>query len=527
MSNINDLLKDFDSKTIIILGLGREGLSSYQFFREHLPEKKLYLVDDKKLSDLDSVWMRIGKEDRDTHFSTSITELTKDEKFVASNNTARNFIIIKSPGIPPKNQLLLESVRIKSEFTSNTNIFFQLIETLEEGTVNVIGVTGTKGKSTTTSMIHHVLKNCNLQSILGGNIGIPPLSLWNKIKKLASLKNLASESTHTANTSKNIASESTHTANTSKNIASESTHVANTSKNTTKRPINIVLEMSCHQLKDAVFSPTMAVILDITPEHLDYYQNFEEYIQAKSQIARFQKSSDLLIFSDNEVAQELSKLSKAKKISFSLKNNVRHGEIIYKNEVIIKTEDLPVTGKHNILNSIPSIIIAKELGCETSDIQQSLMTFKTLPHRLEMVSNSDGIIYVNDSLSTTPASTIAAIDSFNNSPIILIVGGHERNLKLEELAKTISNSNIKHLILLPDTGRNILQKVRAHEDALGLNDASRTRHTYAENMKEAVAVAKEIANQGDVVLLSPAAASFGHFRDYQDRGEQFKKFVCN
>jgi len=204
------------------------------------------------------------------------------------------------------------------------------------------------------------------------------------------------------------------------------------------------------------------------------------------------------------------------------------GVVTYQNEKIVDVSQLPVLGEHNILNSIPSIIIAKKLGCKTTDIGRSLKTFKTLPHRLEMIKNSGGITYVNDSLSTTPKSTIEAIKSFNNSPIILIAGGYDRNLKFSELAKTINNNNVKHLILLPDTGGKILDEIEtlSKNTNADLNNSTQITHTFANDMKEAVKIAKSIAKSGDIVLLSPAAASFGHFKDYEDRGEQFRKFAC-
>ena len=132
---------------------------------------------------------------------------------------------------------------------------------------------------------------------------------------------------------------------------------------------------------------------------------------------------------------------------------------------------------------------------------------------------------MNDSLSTTPKSTIAAIRSFHNSPIILIAGGYERNLDFYELGQIINEHNVKHLVLLPDTGEKILQSVEKSADFLGLEEASFAKHTFVNNMEQAVAAAKSLAESGDIVLLSPASASFGYFKDYQDRGDQFKKFV--
>lgn len=486
---LENLLHNLESKTILILGLGREGLSTYKFLRENFPNKKLYLIDEKQISELGSDWNKINNNDTNVVFATEIEDLSKEKDFELENADKNKILAIKSPGLSPKNPLILLARKLKTQLTSSTNIFFELLETLNSDENNnkplikTIGVTGTKGKSTTTSMIHHVLTDCGLKTFFGGNIGIPPLSLWPEIKEL-----LQEEG--------------------------EVEFI--------KKPVVVILEMSSHQLSDLKFSPSIAVILDISPEHLDYYDSFDEYIQAKSQISRFQTDADLIIFNDKQkLPTKLANLGNAKQITFNVEKNISNNSIIYKNETIIDIDQLPVIGKHNILNSIPSIIIAKELGLRTTDINRSLKTFKTLPHRLEIVSSSNKILYINDSLSTTPKSCIAAINSFNNAPIILIAGGHNRNLEFDELAKTLLESNIKHLIFLPDTGEKILKEIKALESTYQRKISS----TSVNDMKEAVAVAKSFAENGDVVLLSPAAASFGHFKDYQDRGDQFKKFV--
>jgi UDP-N-acetylmuramoylalanine--D-glutamate ligase len=485
-----DKLKDC---TIVILGLGKEGLSSYQFFRNNFPNKKLFLLDEKPLNKLSEEWHNIHAKDKGIKFANNFNDLIEnlenDLSLATNPEQKEQILVVKSPGIPPTNQLLeqAKNLTVKVKITSNTNIFFKLLKNSksELEKIKTIGVTGTKGKSTTTSMIHHVLNNCGFNAFLGGNIGIPPLSLWPDIKK------------------------------------------ATLQKHDADKPIVVVLEMSSHQLSDAVSSPNIAVVLDIEPEHLDYYSSFDEYIKAKTQITRFQTNKDLVIFDDdNEIPTKLANLGKAKQVTFGLTKNIRKNannaekSIIYKDEEIINTDQLPVRGKHNVINSIPSIIIAKELGCKTSDIAGSLKTFRALPHRLEIVAQNNGVTYVNDSLSTAPKSAIAAINSFDNSPIILIAGGHDRSLEFTELAKAIVDSNVKHLILFPTTGEKILKEILKLEKT-----HRKINHSNANSMKKAVETAKSIVKSGDVVLLSPASASFGLFKNYRDRGDQFKKLV--
>ncbi|MBP7700795.1 UDP-N-acetylmuramoyl-L-alanine--D-glutamate ligase [Candidatus Woesebacteria bacterium] len=473
-NNYSELISNkFEAKDIIIFGLGREGLSSYQFLRQYFPEKKLTLIDEKTLENLDSSWQKIKENDKNLEFETSFKNILKEDGGYISKN---DVLIIKSPGISPQSQLMIEAQQIANSFESNTNIFFELIENLKlkfGAKIKTVGITGTKGKSTTTSTIYHVLKECGFHAFLAGNIGKPPLLLWNEIIALIENADLGN------------------------------------------KQIIVVLEMSSHQLSILKHSPNISVILDISPEHLDYYKNFDEYVEAKSQISKLQTHSDLVIFDNQqEIPTKLANMGKAKQINFSFETNVSDNFITYNQEQIIDTKELNVIGKHNILNTIPSIIIAKEIGCDTNKIAESLKTFAPLPHRLEIVAKINGVTYINDSLSTTPKSCIAAIDSFNNQPIILVVGGYNRNLDYKELTDKLNISNIKHLILLPDTGETIAKSLNKN-----------IKHSFAQNMQEAVETAKSVAESGDVVLLSPAAASFGHFIDYQDRGNQFKKFV--
>lgn len=493
-NNYSELIfNKFEAKDIIIFGLGREGLSSYQFIRQYFPEKKLTLIDEKTLENLDSSWQKIKEVDTNLEFTTSFKNILKEDGGYVSKNEA---LIIKSPGISPQSQLMIEAQQITNSFESNTNIFFELIENLKLkfGTkIKTVGVTGTKGKSTTTSTIYHVLKECGFNAFLAGNIGKPPLLLWNEIINLIEKEDLEKVA----------------------GLPEVLEEVTGAPEAIEKKQIIVVLEMSSHQLSILKHSPNIAVILDISPEHLDYYKNFDEYVEAKSQISKFQTEDDLVVFNNQQdIPTKLANMGKAKQINFSFETNISDNFITYNQEQIIDTKELNVIGKHNILNTIPSIIIAKELGCDKNKIAESLKTFAPLPHRLEIVAKINGITYINDSLSTTPKSCIAAIDSFNNQPIILIVGGYNRNLDYKELTDKLNLSNIKHLILLPDTGEKIAESLNEN-----------IKRSFAQNMQEAVETAKSVAENGDVVLLSPAAASFGHFIDYQDRGNQFKKFV--
>ncbi|GIK83409.1 MAG: UDP-N-acetylmuramoylalanine--D-glutamate ligase [Patescibacteria group bacterium] len=477
MHQLYDYINQLADKHIVILGLGREGISTYEFLRTYLPDTKLWLIDEKSLSDLGESWQKVENSDHAVEFSTHL----EHEELLSTSG----IIIFKTPGIPPHNKLIKQAKKLKANFTSNTDLFFALIDVInanlnnENKKITTIGVTGTKGKSTTTAIIHHVLSSAKAHSFLGGNIGVAPLSLVGSISDAAE-------------------------------------------NNATEYPVFVVLELSCHQLNDMSHSPNYAVILDITPEHLDYYESFNQYVQAKSRICMFQSENDFAIFdSELYLPKKIAHLSDANQLTFSYKRNVNNNWITYKNEQIVDLDTIFLIGHHTITNALPAVIIAKHFSIPNQVIADALQTFKTLPHRLELVEQIKGVSYYNDSLSTTPVATIAAIESFKNNPIILIAGGFDRGLDYSDLAQTIIDHQIKHLILLPDTGEIILDEVKKRLE----NNMGELTYTQVTSMQQAVRIAKEAAEPGDIVLMSPASASFNLFENYQDRGNQFKKFV--
>lgn len=479
MHQIHNYMTQFADKEIVILGLGTEGLSTYEFLRKYLNTKKLWLVDQNGLGSLGEEWQQIRNSDKNVQFSTYL----EHEELTANKS---GIIIFKTPGIPPHNELLAQARELNATFTANTDLFFALIRlinsslTTENKQVKTIGVTGTKGKSTTTALIAHVLTTAGIHSFLGGNIGIAPLSLIENI-------------------------------------------IDSAENNATNYPVFAVLELSCHQLNDITHSPNYAVILDVTPEHLDYYESFNEYVAAKSHICMYQEESDFAILdSELYIPKKIAHLSTATQLTFNFKRNTSNNWITFAGEKIADIDTIPLIGQHTINNALPTIVIAKHLGVSNQAIAQGLTTFKSLPHRLELISQTGGISYYNDSLSTTPVATIAAIESFKNSPIILIAGGFDRGLDYSNLAQTIIDHQIKHLILLPDTGEIILDEVKKRLE----NNMGELTYTFVSSMQHAVRTAKDSAKSGDVVLMSPASASFNLFENYQDRGDQFRKFVA-
>lgn len=477
MHQIYDYINLLQDKEIIILGLGEEGLSTYEFLRRYLTHKKLWLIDQKGLPDLDNQWEEIANSDENVLFSSHLehSELLESP----------GVIIFKTPGIPPRNQLLQQAKELKANLTSNSDLFFAVVDLInanlpaQNKKITTIGVTGTKGKSTATAIIAHVLTTAGLQTFLGGNIGIAPLSLVENMLDSA---------------------------------------INNQSNN----PVYVVLELSCHQLNDVTHSPNYAVILDINPEHLDYYDTFNQYVLAKSHICKFQSESDFAIYdSELYIPKKIAHMSNQHQLTFSFKRNIQNNWIRINDTQVVDIDSLPLIGAHTINNALPAVVIANHLEIPNHIIAQALQSFKSLPHRLELVAQVDGVAYYNDSLSTTPVSTIAAIESFKNSPIVLIAGGFDRGLDYSSLAQTIINHQIKHLILLPDTGETILEEIMKRLNKEDLKIIC----TQVASMRDAVRIAKEHSEPGDIVLMSPASASFNLFENYQDRGDQFRKFV--
>lgn len=448
-SPLDQLLKkitQLSCKQISIYGLGREGLSTYQFLRQILPsDYPLQLVDQQTQSLLPEAIQHVIQTDPAVTFTTT---LAKDSQ-----------VIFKSAGISPYTSNMQALATSNCEITSATQLFFELCPG------KIIGVTGTKGKSTTTALMYHLLSHYLPDVRLAGNIGIPMLDT------------LAQSNRQTI----------------------------------------FVVELSSHQLLNLSHSPHLAVIQAITPEHLDYYPNFETYTQAKSNITRYQTDQDWVFYNqDSEITQEVVIGSAAHKLGFGIAILPEFENILAKS---------PLLGAHNQLNALPAILIGKHFQLTDDQITNGIESFHPLPHRLEPVAIQNGVQFINDSLATTPEATTQAIAAFPGQPLILIAGGFDRGLDYTSLITAISHSTLKHLILFPDTGI----RIQAQLAQLTTKDKTKLKvipTTLVYSMPEAVSLAVQLAEEGDVVLMSPAAASFNLFTDYADRGNQFKQAVA-
>ena len=459
------------TKKILILGAGREGLSTYRFLRQQFPQKKLTLADQCLRSQLKSVWRRAFADDLylSGQFGPA-TYLTNLKQFD---------LIFRTPGIPLTLPALVSALAQGVKFTSNTEWFLKLAR----GTT--IGVTGTKGKSTTSSLIAHVLDAAGKSVQLLGNIGFPPLDFLEK----------TNPKTYT------------------------------------------ILEMSAHQLQDLHQSPHYAVVQNITSEHLDYYHRTADYVAAKSSIVRFQKSTDFLIYSDDfKTPRSFATLSRAHPLTFGYHDAPNHlafvhGRAIFYHpptqkypESIVDLRRLKLLGKHNLYNVMPAIILAKNLGISNEQIATAIYSFTPLRHRLEYVCTVNDVSYYNDSLSTTPQAAVAALKVFADKDIILLAGGFERHQSFHDFANQILKNKVHAVILFPPTGARLKRTII---DLAIKKKLLVPKFFSADTMPAAVTLAASLAKPHDLVLLSPAAASFSNFRDYADRGDQFCQSAKN
>lgn len=364
-------------------------------------------------------------------------------------------LVVRTAGLAPR------KIKTNGKIWSATNEFFAKCP------APIIGVTGSKGKGTTASLIASILGEAGKESWLLGNIGKPALDVLEQIK---------------------------------------STDI-------------VVYELSSFQLWDLEKSPHIAVVLFIEQEHLDVHADMEEYINAKANITKYQTTNDILIYNQqNQYAGGIAGGSGAKLIGYTdLKTaHVREGYFYYCEQKICSVNTLRIIGKHNYDNSCAAIDVVWEYTQDTEVIKRGLHTFKGLPHRLQFVREVSGVKYYDDSIATTPSSAIAALRAFDAHKVI-ILGGSSKGSDFAELAEELNHHNVK-AILIGDEANKI---AAACQNAGFSNFEIIDKPTMANLVYRAQLLSKP----GSVVLLSPASASFDMFKNYTDRGEQFQAAV--
>lgn len=389
-------------------------------------------------------------------------------------------VIVRSPSVHPKTILEANSnhPEIIDKITSNTEEFFNVCK------APIIGVTGTKGKGTTTMLIARILEEADKKVYVGGNIGTPPLDL---------LKNSITEEDY------------------------------------------VILELANFQLIDMKHSPHIAVCLMIVDEHLDWHTDMYEYIHAKQQIFVHQQPNDIAVYNANNVyATEISTVSPAHtKIGYDAPEDDipaeftdgvyvdgKHIKIYGKN--VLSLDDIKLKGRHNLQNICAAIASTWDIiNHNPHIIKKAVAGFVGLPHRLETIGTFNGITFIDDSFGTNPATAEVAIKAYSE-PKVLILGGSEKYNDFSDLISTINNSNIRHIVAIGEMGPKIISLI---ENSPNHQAIPYTMIDTTQTMKDIVLACIQYAQHGDVVLLSTACASFDMFQDYQDRGNQFKEQV--
>ncbi len=425
---------------IALLGYGIEAESAYKYFSKKYPDAKFVIYESKP------------------NTKKPLPEGIEFHGGVKSFNDIEADIAVRTPAINPK------KINVSGKVTSVTKLFF------ENCPAPIIGVTGTKGKGTTASLISEILKVAGKKVWLVGNIGEPALNILDEVQ-----------------------------------------------------PEDIIVyELSSFQLWDLAISPHVAVVLMVEPEHLDVHENNEDYVQAKGSIARFQSVEDSVIYyKNNEVSKSIAQISKGKKVPYPDESYVHEkgGYFYWQQQKICSTQVLKLPGKHNIENACAAIASAWSWTQDKDAIEKGLSSFKGLPHRLKFVATKGEVDYYDDSIATTPGSTIAALKAFDQ-PKVAILGGSSKGSDFTQLATEMNNLFIKKVLLIGEEAQHIKKDL----DKTGF-----TNYEVLSNvdMSDIVKRASELADSGDVVILSPACASFDMFKNYEARGNEFINEVEN
>ena len=445
----NKIIEKIKDKNICILGLGKEGMSTYKFIRRHLPNKFITIIDKKDVSNLIS---------------------DNNVKIIYGDNYLDNLdiydLIIKTPGISFKD---INIDNIKDKITSQLEL---LLEVFKE---NTIGITGTKGKSTTSTLIYKIIKDQGYDTYLLGNIGNP---MFDDIEKFSS-------------------------------------------------DTYLVIEMSSLQLEFVKVSPHIGIVLNLLEDHLDHAGTVHHYHECKMNMFKYQNEKDYCIYSLDDIntvnwINNNDYLSNIYKVTL---NNIKENNVIYlENDNVILNNNIVynnnskrnLVGAHNLSNIMFSLLVAKILKLDISKTVESISNFIPLEHRLELVGTYNEITYYNDSISTIPMATINAVKALKNVDT-LIFGGMDRGIDYSDLVEFLSNSNITNLICMPTTGYKIGEQ---------LKEITTNKNIYfIETLKEAVDKAKIVTEKGKICLMSPAASSYEYFKNFEEKGTKYKEYV--
>lgn len=421
--------KFFENKKVLILGFGREGRSTYNYIRKHLPQLPLAIADQNHI-----------------HIDDKNTVCICGEGYLDVLNDYD--VVMKSPGISIKNVHIKEGVDV----TCQMELFLRFAPCQK------IGITGTKGKTTTSTLTYLMLKSAEIETCLIGNVGVPVFEMIDSSKGLVA-----------------------------------------------------VIEMSSHQLEFVKTSPEVAIITNIYPEHLDHYNGFDGYVNAKLNIIKNQTPKDIFIGNADQDILEFTDLEiESKRINVSVNDDED-------NEFLSKLAKLNsyLKGRHNAQDIFFAAVAASVFGADNKAIEKGVAQFYGIPHRMELVGKFKGIKFYNDCIATIPTAVMLAVEALEDVDT-LIIGGMDRGLDYGEFIKNLLSSNISNIICLPQTGHTIGEE---------LAKTCKNNVFYAQDMEEAVKLAFEKTSKGKSCLLSPAASSYNVYKNFEEKGNHFKELV--
>jgi UDP-N-acetylmuramoylalanine--D-glutamate ligase len=459
----NDKLEEFNEyikfRKVAIIGLGVSNLPLLDYMYDK--KARVTVFDERNIETISKqVVDKVIAYDFEINFGKNCLENLKGFD-----------IIFRSPSCLPTRPELQQEENRGAIVTTEIEMLMKMCP------CKMIGVTGSDGKTTTTSLIYSILQKAGYNTFLGGNIGTP---LFTKLPEMM--------------------------------------------------PEDIVvLELSSFQLMGMEVSPDIAVITNITPNHLNIHKDYEEYIEAKKNIFKYQNEDGILILNyDNEITRNCAKQANGKVVFFSSKEKLDNGFIVDGRVVkecedkirkhIFNGEDAILRGNHNLENIATAISATKTL-VSIEDAVEAIKEFKPVEHRIEFIKEIEQVKWYNDSASSSPTRTLSGLNAFDEE-IILIAGGYDKNLDYKPLAKPIVEK-VKALLLIGQTAGKIFDVVKEESE----NQNKKLDIYMCENLEQTVELANKIAKPGNVVLFSPASASFDMFKDFADRGNQFKKLV--
>ena len=450
----------FQGKRVLVFGFGTNGggVGTLEFLLT-TEVAQIIVTDQKSQVDLQEAIKRIPV---DTRIEWRLGGHSKED-------FERVDVVIKNPGIRFDNEYLVHAKECGAEIFVDSAIFFSLCE------APIIGVTGSKGKTTTTSLLAHILEAAGKQVV---RVGVSQVGVLSRLQEV------------------------------------------------TEECI-VVFELSSWRLaglRDIEMSPHIAIITNLYPDHLNYYEDMQSYAEDKAEIFLWQQPNDVTILSaENEWTEWFGSEAPGRVLSFGRSSQedawqdeltlwIKDGEV----EVpLIEKKDCALQGEHNFANILAATLGAIEAGVSFSDIRRGVETFRGVPHRFERVRELDEVTYINDTTATIPDAVKASVESLSQE-VVLLAGGSDKDLPLAPLIEVIE-TRVKHAVLFKGSATDKIVEE--------LDKVNYSRYTIVHSMKEAVDVARSQSQAGDVVLLSPGAASFGMFRNEFDRGEQFQKSV--